>query len=69
MPDEQRASKSPKPKKISKLDEGNRSVAELAKLINPAVLHGRPPLNMMRSYNVSPRNYVGQDSTAGGVTV
>ena len=68
MPEEAKATKSPKPIKISKLDEGNRSVAELAKLINPAVLVGRPPQNMMRSYNVSPRNDVEQDGTAGGVT-
>ena len=39
-------------------------IADLAKLINPAVLHGRPPQNMMRSYQGSPRNDEGFFDTA-----
>ena len=55
--------------KIGSLEEEKpMKIADLAKLLNPAVLLGRPQQNLNRSYQAPSRTAFGLDNTAGGVT-
>ena len=56
--------------KIGSLEEEEKpmKIADLAKLLNPAVLLGRPQQNLNRSYQAPSRTDFRSDSTAGGVT-